>query len=251
VGAGFGGLGAKGVHLFCLEKREEMPAHAWEIARAEEEGVVIHNSWGPRKVLGDHAVTGLGLVRCASVFDAAGAFNPTYDEKVSTKVEGRTVILAVGQSAELGYLAGEGNIRSKGGRIQVEENTLATGERGVFAGGDLITGPNTIVDAIAAGKKAAIMIDRYIRGEALKQPGQVRLPQIYVEPAPACDQPPEAGKRVETPRASVQWRKRGFAEFEMSLTVKEATREACSCISCDIEFTKPPASEKKQIQVGG
>ena len=97
-------LGAKNVHLFCLEKREEMPAHEWEIALAEEEGVFINNSWAPKKVLGESSVTGLSLMKCISVFDSERNFNPTYDEKTTRKIEGRTVILAVGQTAELGYL---------------------------------------------------------------------------------------------------------------------------------------------------
>jgi len=65
-------MGAKDVHLFCLEKREEMPAHEWEVDRAEEEGVGIHNAWGPKKILGEEAVKGLLLVQCTTVFDDSG-----------------------------------------------------------------------------------------------------------------------------------------------------------------------------------
>ena len=71
-------LGAKRVNLFCLEKREEMPAHPWEIALAEEEGVFINNSGPPSEVLGDERVTGLGLISAVSVFDKAGnSIRPT------------------------------------------------------------------------------------------------------------------------------------------------------------------------------
>jgi NADPH-dependent glutamate synthase beta subunit-like oxidoreductase len=84
-----------------------MPAHDWEIARAEEEGVFIHNAWAPKKVLGEKSVKGLSLIRCTSVFDSACNFNPTYDEKTTHKMEGNTIILAVGQAADLSYVQQE------------------------------------------------------------------------------------------------------------------------------------------------
>ena len=96
-------MGAGNVHLFCLEKRDEMPAHEWEIARAEEEGVLISNSWGPKKVLGEEKVTGLGLIKCTSVFDKEGNFNPTYDEEITYKMNANHIILAIGQSADLEF----------------------------------------------------------------------------------------------------------------------------------------------------
>jgi thioredoxin reductase/NAD-dependent dihydropyrimidine dehydrogenase PreA subunit len=222
-------MGAKGVHLFCLEKREEMPAHEWEIARAEEEGVVIHNSWGPKKVLGDHAATGLSLVSCTSVFDAAGTFNPTYDEKTTTRMEARSVILAVGQTAELEYLAGEEGIRRKGGRIEVDENTLATGEKGVFAGGDVATGPGSIIHAIAHGRKAASVIDRFLGGdgdieETLARPEkQVSLPPFTPEVKPRSPMPLlKAAKRVT-----------GFGQVEQGLTEEQIAAETNRCLQCD------------------
>ena len=147
-------MGAENVHLFCLEKREEMPAHEWEIARAEEEGVLINNAWGPKKILGEKAVTGLGLIKCTSVFDNAGNFNPTYDEEITNKVEANHIILAVGQAADLGFVKEEKNINTSGGRIEVEETGLATGEKGVFAGGDVVSGPDSIIGAIAHGQKS-------------------------------------------------------------------------------------------------
>ena len=87
-------LGAENIDLFCLEKREEMPAHEWEIARAEEEGVRIHNSWGPKEVLGEGSVTGLKLMKCSAVFDDKGKFNPTFEEEITTKKEGAHIILS-------------------------------------------------------------------------------------------------------------------------------------------------------------
>ncbi|MEW6665298.1 MAG: FAD-dependent oxidoreductase [Thermodesulfobacteriota bacterium] len=222
-------LGAKNVHLFCLEKREEMPAHEWEIARAEEEGVVIHNSWGPKKVLGDSAATGLGLVKCTSVFDAAGGFNPTYDEKITTKMEARTVILAVGQTAELGYLADEAKIGRKGGRIEVDESTLATGEQGVFAGGDVATGPASIIQAIAQGRKAASAIDRFLGGDGDIEETLAR-PETQVALRPFT---PEVKPRSPMPLLKAAKRVAGFLQVEQGLTEEQIAAETNRCLQCD------------------
>lgn len=131
--------------------------------------------------------------------------------------------------------------------VKVDKNTLLSSRPGVFAAGDVVTGPNTVIDAIAAGKKAAIMIDHYIKGEKLDQPAELKLPQVYIEPLKV-----EAGnvlqsERVETPRASVDWRKRNFAEVEVSLSVDEAKREAKRCLRCDLEFTQPEVVEQECV----
>jgi NADPH-dependent glutamate synthase beta subunit-like oxidoreductase len=158
-------MGAKDVHLFCLEKREEMPAHEWEIARAEEENILIHNSWGPKRVLGGEAVKGLSLIRCTSVFDDDGNFNPTYDEDMTRKADADHVILAIGQAADLGFVENKANITTSQGRIEVHETDFSTGEKGIFAGGDVVSGPDSIINAIAHGRKAASSIDRYLGGD--------------------------------------------------------------------------------------
>ncbi|MBI2288063.1 MAG: FAD-dependent oxidoreductase, partial [Chloroflexi bacterium] len=149
-------LGADKVSLVCLEKEAEMPAHLWEVARAREEGVTIHNSWAPRKIKGNKNVSGIEFIKCTFVFDKAGKFNPTYDEKVTKTLETRYVILAVGQIADIDFLGGNGRVKVTGTRITVNDNTLATGEPGVFAGGDVVSGPSSIIGAVAQGRKAAI-----------------------------------------------------------------------------------------------
>ena len=157
-------LGAKRIDIFCLESREEMPAHPWEIALAEEEGVFINNQWAPKKVLGDGKVVGLGLKRCSSVFDDACNFNPVYDEEITHRVEADTVILAIGQSPVFDFLDQELRVKVKGNRIVTDQDDLATDEPGVFAGGDIATGPASIVRGIAQGRSAAESIDRFLGG---------------------------------------------------------------------------------------
>ncbi|RJR50598.1 MAG: FAD-dependent oxidoreductase [Desulfobacteraceae bacterium] len=222
-------LGARKVHLFCLEKREEMPAHGWEIARAEEEGVLIHNSWAPRKVLGDRSATGLSLIRCRSVFDKEGNFHPSYDEATSRKADGSTIVLAVGQAAELDYLAGEKSILIEKGRIKADQKSLATGAKAVFAGGDVVTGPQSIISAIGHGRKAAASIDLFLGGngkieEVLAKPEkEVLLPDFLVEPNP----------RSNMALLKAWERTSGFDQVERGLEDRQVAAEAERCLQCD------------------
>jgi len=222
-------MGAKNVHLFCLEKREEMPAHEWEIARAEEEGVFINNSWAPKKVLGEEEALGLGLIRCTSVFDDACNFNPTYDEEVTHRMEAKQIILAVGQTADLGFLNKEKNINTDGGRIEVKRGDLTTGKEGVFAGGDAVSGPDSIIGAIAHGRRAAAAIDQYLGGdgdinEVLATPEEeVLLPEFVLEVKPRNDLALLKPKERTT----------GFDHVELGLTEAQITAEASRCLNCD------------------
>ena len=126
-------------------------------------------------------------------------------------------------------------------------DTLITNRPGVFAAGDVVRGPNTVIEAIADGKKSATMIDRYIRGEALEQKEDPILPQYYVAPLMTADESVLPLNRVELQRAPAEWRKRNFAEVEVSLSIEEATCEARRCLRCDLEFTQPKEDEKEKV----
>jgi NADH-quinone oxidoreductase subunit F len=121
----------------------------------------------------------------------------------------------------------------------------------VFAGGDVVTGPNTVVDAIAAGKKAALMIGRYLRGEELKQPGAARLPDVFVEPLAIDEDELEGARRMEPPMVPAASRKENFNEIELSFSVEQATKEARRCLRCDLEFTQPKEGEAESAAVVG
>lgn len=222
-------MGGETIKLFCLEQREEMPAHEWEIARAEEEGVLIQNAWGPKEVLGKEWVTGLRLVKCTSVFDNAGTFNPAYDEGITTKVEANHIILAVGQAADLTFLKKEKKINTKGGRIEVEETGLATDETGIFAGGDVVSGPDSIIGAIAHGRKAASAIDRYLGGdgdidEVLAAPEEeVVLSEFVIQKKPRND------LGLLKPWARIS----GFDQVELALKNGQIVDESSRCLNCD------------------
>jgi NADPH-dependent glutamate synthase beta subunit-like oxidoreductase len=156
-------LGAKKVTLACLEPRERMPASAEEIARAEEEGIIILPSWGLSKVLEENGVVkGMQLKRCVSVWDQTGAFNPEYDVCEIMNVKADSILMAVGQKVDLSFLDEKYQMQlNKRGLIDVSDDTQMTSRKGIFATGDATTGPGTVIGAIASGHKAAYGINRF------------------------------------------------------------------------------------------
>ncbi len=142
-------VGAKNVRVVCLEGREEMPAHEEAVKTAMDEGVDLIVSWGPKRVVGDRKrVKGIELVRCLSVFDDAGRFKPSFDEKTTQFMEADTVIFAVGESTDLSTLPGE--MKTNNNHIVVDPVTLETNLPGVFAAGVAVNGPGSVVEAIAS-----------------------------------------------------------------------------------------------------
>ncbi len=156
-------LGAQQVSMACLESLETMPAIPDDITQAHEEGITILPSWGPQRVIErDGKLVGMELVRCASVFDKDGRFAPVFDSGEKTVVEVDQVLVAIGQSADLAY-AGT-TLQTERGMIVAEKETAATSQEGVFAGGDVTGQAATVVQAMAAGKRAAVAIDAYLTG---------------------------------------------------------------------------------------
>jgi NADPH-dependent glutamate synthase beta subunit-like oxidoreductase/CO/xanthine dehydrogenase FAD-binding subunit len=155
-------LGAQRVTIACLEACGEMPALPEEVDEALAEGIELIPSCGPARLLRDgDGITGLELRRCLSVFDEACRFAPTYDDADLRVVEADEVILAVGQRVETQALAAAG-MPIDGGRLAVDQETQATSLDGVFAGGDVATGPATVIAAMAAGRRAALAIGQYL-----------------------------------------------------------------------------------------
>ena len=156
------------------------------------------------------------------------------------------MIVAIGERPDSDSLSSMGLETDKGGRLRVDGKTLAANRDGVFAGGDLVTGPNTVVDAIAAGKKAANVIDRYVRGEQFVEAPKVKRPTVFIEPSDLDDEEFEDAARVEPPALSAKSRKQSCAEVEMSFSVEQATREARRCLRCDLEFTRRSEEEEAE-----
>jgi len=139
------------VQMFCLEARDELPGHEWELQMALAEGIRLEPSWGVKEITGAKHVDGLILKRCTQVFDAAGRFHPIYDENMTKRVDADTVILAIGQSPELSYL--EGINVAQG--IIVDPYTLQTNRPHVYAGGDAVRVVGSFLEAVLDGTLAA------------------------------------------------------------------------------------------------
>jgi heterodisulfide reductase subunit A-like polyferredoxin len=233
--------GAAWVGMSCLESRETMPAHDWEIEDAREEGIEVFPSRTFKQVMGEGAkVTG---VRCAQV-DFRGFVDgrPDFDELSGTEqvIEADIVIFAIGQRPDLDGTPDE--LEKLRGRFLVsDEETMETNIPGIFAGGDAVTGTTFIVDAIAAGHKAAHSIDRYLSGEAATgwrsaNPGQ---PVVELTPQEArakleADSSISSGPRAELPKLPVAERKGSFVEMYGGLSETEAIAEAKRCLVCGV-----------------
>ncbi len=229
-------LGAKEVTMACLEGRDEMPAHAWEIEQALEEGVKLMPSWGPSKIIGTNGkVSAIELVRCTSVFDAAGNFFPTFDPATTTTVDTDQVILAIGQAPDLTFAAAEKQLQVERGLIVVNKATQESTVPGVLAGGDVVNSPATIIEAIAAGRTAACTIDKLLGGS-----GDIDETFVTMPPAEPATGRREKGfadlKREEVPKVPISERRAGFAEVDRCLDDDQAIREAQRCLGCDLEL---------------
>lgn len=160
--------GAASVTQFCLENRQQMPAAEEEVLEAEEEHIAINNSWGPKRILTENGkVVGIEFKKCTAVFDENGRFHPQYDETDIMTVEADVVLLSIGQSIQWGGLLEGSQVTVRpNGTVEADGFTYQTAQKDIFAGGDAYTGPRFAIDAIAAGKQAAISIHRFV------QPGQ-------------------------------------------------------------------------------
>ncbi len=236
-------LGAKKVALACLESLEEMPANPWEIEQAREEGVEILDSWGPDRIIeNDGKVVGLELVRCTSVFDDEGNFCPYFDDTRKT-VAADQVILSIGQASETAFcrdfcfLDDQGSLPVDRGLIAIDKDTQQTEMTGVFAGGDAANGPATVIEAIAAGRRAAISIDKYLGGDGTIVLGMTDSKCGNGQP---YDGRREGGfaelKRVAVPSLPLSDRNGGFDEVALCYSDEQVQAETRRCLQCDLEI---------------
>ena len=220
-------LGAKDVRIVCLECREEMPAHEEAINTAMDEGIGLSVSWGPKRVVGDsRRVEGIELVRCLSVFDDAGKFNPRLEEKATRFMEADMVIFAIGESTDLSALPRE--MKTNNNHIMVDPVTLETSLPGVFAAGVAVAGPGSVVEAIASGKKAALSIDRYLRGKDLKVGRETEAKRVKKPPREGV----EKRGRQAISLLPVDQRKSNFHEIKIGFDKDRAEREERRCMAC-------------------
>ncbi len=231
--------GVREVNLVCLESLEEMPADTVEIIEGTEEGVVRHNSWGPREILynesdGRKFVRGVRFVRCISVYDEQRRFAPKFDETVEHIIEGDTVLLSVGQSADLSFLdALRDGIEMRSPQVIVNDAaTGATSAAGVFVAGDIAYGPKLMIHAIASGKQAARSVYRHLRGrEIAPEEVQFHFPiENYRR-----EKNYEKRARLHIPTRSAEERLLDAKTLvEKGYTTSQACEEASRCLDCGV-----------------
>jgi NADH-quinone oxidoreductase subunit F len=239
--------------IFYRRTRADMPAHDLSVSSALEEGVRLETLVSPVRILvEDGRVAGIECVRNRlGDFDNSGRRRPEPIPGTEHAIRLDTLIVSIGEEPGADFLPDMGVELTRSQTVQCRERTLETSRPGVFAGGDVVTGPNTVVDAIAAGKRAAVVIGRWLRGEDLKQPQAHRLPMTFVEPAFLDEEEPANAQRAEPPMPRPESRIQSFEEVECSLSVEDATKEARRCLRCDLEFTRPAESEAPvQLTVG-
>jgi NADPH-dependent glutamate synthase beta subunit-like oxidoreductase len=146
-----------------------------------------------------------------------------------------TLILAISQEPDISSLNGNQLTVSKWNTIEVDPENLQTNIKGVFAGGDVVTGPNTVTEAMAHGKTAAEMIDKYIRGEKLERKYEVTRPELYVETAKLTEEEIKTLKRPQVQFIPAEKRLKDFSEVELGFTEADAILEARRCLRCDLE----------------
>jgi NADH-quinone oxidoreductase subunit F len=254
------------VTLYYRRTREEMPAYEEEVEAALEEGVRIETLVSPVKirvrqeeiqaaitegVALETLVTPTKIIsrggRLAGIecirnrlgdVDVTGRRAPVAIPGSEFMVKLDTLIVAIGEKPDSDGLAAMGLQIDKSGRVKADRRTLATNITGVFAGGDCVSGPNTVVDAIAAGKKAADTIDRYLRGQEALPPVAAKLPKDYIEPVEVSEQEMAQAKKAVAAVLPVAQRVKNFREVEMTLSEPQARTEARRCLRCDLAFTR-------------
>ena len=243
--------GARDVQLVCLESRAEMPASEEEIENGLLEGMKLRPSLGLKKFVGNGKLTGLEVIRCISVFDENKRFNPKFAPGTESVIPCDTVILAIQQASDLSFLKPEDGIETTPqGTLKINPDSLMTTAPGIFAAGDLAFGPRSIIDAVADGKKAALQIDKFLRGPQWKP--KERFVQITVLDHHEMAAHYDEYSRLAVPALPIE-RRTGGAEVECGYTEEQARREASRCLQCWINtiFEGTEANGTQCILCGG
>lgn len=230
-------VGASEVRLACLEGEDEMPCHPWEIEEALDEGVIAMCSLGPDQVLAEHGhVTGMRMRACLSVFDETGRFAPQFGDDY-TEVPTDVVVFAIGQGSKLdGLIAGTDLQLSGRGQLVVDGAEHTTTVPGIFACGEVITGPGSAIGSIATGHEAAVSVHRYLEGVPTTEERMRRPVPVYEKFAVADVAGVEPSRRrAYMPMAKPEERATDFRQVELGLTRQEAMAEAMRCLRCDSE----------------
>ncbi len=229
--------GAKTVTILYRRTQREMPAYASEVAGALDEGVKISFLTSPESILTRNK-RAVG-VRCIQMElgspDASGRRRPIPILGSEYEIEADLIIPAIGQTTERALLETiQGVDVIRWGSVKVDPLTMSTGRLGVFAGGDAVSGPATVIEAIASGKKAAIAIDAFINGiEVPEFPPTLRR-KANVPKLEISEEKMKQLKRPKIPLIPLEKRVSTFEQVELGLGEKAARDEAKRCLRCDL-----------------
>jgi NADH-quinone oxidoreductase subunit F len=231
-------LGAKKVTLYYRRERRDMPAQEWEIRAAEEEGVRIMYLVAPVRIITQYGkVTKLELTQMRlDKFDRSGRRQPKpiLGSEFTEKVE--TVISAISQMADLEFLPKESGIEINQATVKVDKDLRTTNDK-VWAGGDVVTGPAMVIDAIQAGQQAAREIDETIRLANSEKPWVPPAEEIIAIPF-EVDEETKEQPQAAIPEVSPELRRKDFREVELGYTMEMALAEARRCMRCDANIEK-------------
>ena len=224
-------LGAENVTIIYKRSREEMPTEPkWEIDETEREGVKLQYLTTVTRAIGEDGK--LKAIECMKMKlgepDESGRRRPFPIEGSEFTMEIDSLIIAIGQEVDLGCMSKNTDFDcTPWGTIKADEITLETNISGVFSGGDSVIGSGTIIEAIAAGKEAAISIDRYINGKDLKEGRDIKpnIAEVSIEGE-------KKKKKVPMKYLPIADRINNFNEVELGYTEHEAMREANRCLVC-------------------
>jgi NADPH-dependent glutamate synthase beta subunit-like oxidoreductase len=221
-------LGYDDVAILYRRTREEMPASPWEIEEAVEEGIDLEFLTAPLRIEDSNGkATGLECIRMTmGEPDESGRRKPIPIEGSEFIVKADVIIVAIGQRSDLSFLGnGHGVNISPKNTIEVDRVTAATNIPGIFAGGDVASGPKIVVEAVAFGKQAAISIDRYLKGQDIRIGRGKDWKGMAFEPDHA-----ESSARQPMPRLPLAQRSSAFNEVDLGFEEEQAEQEALRCL---------------------
>ncbi len=226
----------KEVVCLVVEDRSEMLADPYEVAEAEEEGVVIHTHFAPSRIVGRNGkAVGVETLSVGRAFDDQKRFNPQLIPNTQRVWEADSVIIAIGQGGELDWVKPEDGLTLGRGATLAVDGGLMTSTPGVFAGGDVAFGPRLIIDAVANGQHAARGIDSFLRGPAAPSPRRASFTSL---PLPLYEKRGPAqgymGLHYERPPLTPIERRIGIAAVEEGYAEAVAQAQGARCLKCSI-----------------
>jgi NADPH-dependent glutamate synthase beta subunit-like oxidoreductase len=227
-------LGAGRVDIVCLEEEDKMPAYPWEVEWAREEGVVINAGKATKTILAEAGkFAGLELLDVKRMAFVEGRLELETVAGTEQALQGDELIIAIGQKPALDFLGGGKIELTKRGTIEVDEKTGMTSWKGVFAGGDVIRGAASVVQAIADGQRAAGAIDAYIKGVEF-DPQENNQPVVEISAKELKERKEKVLQRQQMPTIPLKRRKTTFDEVDFGFTEEMVKAEADRCLFCAV-----------------